>query len=59
MSQLERPNQGPGLGRGQRPQGEAEAEADPGERRLPRPDDHRGAHAVRGDGRVVSPREEV
>ena len=47
------------MGRGQRPQGEAAAEADQGERRLPRADDHRGADPVWRDGRLVSPGEEV
>ena len=59
VPQLLGPHQGPRLGRGQRPQVEAAAEADAGERRLPRADDHRGADPVRGDGRVVPPREEV
>ena len=59
MSQLQRPDQGPGMGRGQRPQGEAAPEADQGERRLPRADDHRGADPVWRDGRLVSHGEEV
>ena len=58
MSQLERPHQGPGLGRGQRPQGAPQAEVDQGVRRLLGADDHRGAHPLRRDGRVVPPREE-
>ena len=59
VSQLQRPHQGQGVGRGQRPQGEAAAEVDQGERRLPRTDDYRGADPVWRDGRLVSPREEV
>lgn len=59
MSQLQRSDQGQGVGRGQRPQGEAAAEADQGERRLPRADDYRGADPVWRDGRLVSPGEEV
>ena len=58
VPQLQRQNQGAGLGRGQRPEGEAAPEADPGVGRLPRADHHRGADPVRGDGRVVPPGEE-
>ncbi len=59
MPQLLGPDQGARLGRGQRPQVEAPAEVDARERRLPRPDDHRGADAVRRDGRLVQPGEAV
>ena len=58
MSQLFGPHQGASLGRRQRPESSAPPEADQGERRLPRADHHRGAHSVRGDGRVVPPGEE-
>ncbi len=40
VPQLERPDQGAGLGRGQRPQVQAQAEAHQGVRRLPRTDNH-------------------
>ena len=58
MSQLERPDQSESLGRGQRPEGSTQAEADQGVRRLPGADHHRGANPLGGDGRVVPPREE-
>lgn len=59
MPQFLRPDQGSSLGRGQRPEVEAAAEADPGVGRFPRPDHHRGADALRRDGRLVQPGEEI
>uniref|UniRef100_A0A8D8DD95 (northern house mosquito) hypothetical protein n=2 Tax=Culex pipiens TaxID=7175 RepID=A0A8D8DD95_CULPI len=57
MPQLVRPDQGARLGRGQRSQVEAAAEADARVGRLPGADNHRGADAVGRDGRVVQPGE--
>lgn len=53
MSQFIRPDQGSGVGRGQRFEIEAKAETDERERRLPRANYHRGADSQRRDGRLV------
>lgn len=53
MSQLIRPHKGASLGRGQRPEVEAEAKADARERRFPRANHYRGEDAQRRDGRLV------
>ena len=59
VPQLFGPHQGSRLGRRQRPQVEAAAKVDAGERRLSRPNNHRGANALGRNGRVVQSREAI
>lgn len=53
MSQLVGPHQSARLGRGQRSEEQTAPEVDPRIGRLPWTDDHRSAHIVRRDGRLV------
>ena len=59
VPQLVRPDQGPCVGRGQRPEVKATAKVHPRVRWLLGADHHRGPDLVRRDGRVVQPGEEV
>ena len=59
MPQFIGPDQGPSMGRGQRPEVETPTKIHSRIGRLPRPDHHRGQDLVGRDGRVVQFGEEI